>query len=106
MCLFGETLNDLYGAAWLGQQWSVQQWSVQQRLHGTAEVSVTSGVLYGAAMVQQWSVWWAMCCMVQQYSAAVVGTTVCAQQQLGPQQWMLPVRSVVRRTVRGSVSVR
>ena len=73
---------------------------------GAAEVGVTSGVLYGAAMVQQWSVWWAMCCMVQQYSAAVVGTTVCAQQQLEPQQWMLPVRSVVRRTVRGSVSVR
>jgi hypothetical protein len=46
----------MYGAAWLGQQWSVQQWSVQQRLHGTAEVSVTSGVLYGAVVVQQWSV--------------------------------------------------
>jgi hypothetical protein len=33
----------------------VQQWSVQQRLHGTAEVSVTSGVLYGAVVVQQWA---------------------------------------------------
>jgi len=46
----------MYGAAWLGQQWSVQQWSVQQRLHGAAEVGVTSGVLYGAVVVQQWSV--------------------------------------------------
>ena len=70
---------------------------------GAAEVGVTScvlygadravfGVLYGAAVVQQLSGW---------------HNSVCAQQQLGQleqQRWVLPVRWIVRRTVRGSVS--
>ena len=45
-----------------------------------------SGVLYGASVVQLWL------------------AQVCVQQQLEQQQWVLPVRRMVRRTVRGSVS--
>jgi hypothetical protein len=55
-------------------------------LSSAAVVGVMGDVsLYGATVAQQW--------LAQQ----------CAGAQ---QQWMLPVRSVVRRTVRGSVSVR
>ena len=61
--------RSMYGAAWLVQQWLVQQWSVQQRLgsrgwcdewcavwcsSSAAVVGVMGGVLYGAAVVQQW----------------------------------------------------
>ena len=53
-----------------------------------------SGVLFGAAVVQLW--------LAQIRTIA----TVCVQQQLEQQQWVLSVRWMVRRTVRGSVSVR
>ena len=57
------------------QQWSAQQWymvgaaavgaaAVGPVVFGAAEVCVASGVLYGAVLVPQWLLWWAVGCMV------------------------------------------
>ena len=94
MCLFGETLN-----AWCSMASAAV---VGATVVGAAAVGVTSGVLHGAAVVGVMGDGMYGAAVL---SAAVVGTAVCAQQQLEQQQWMLPVRSVVRRTVRGSVAV-
>ena len=61
---------------------------------GAAEVGVPSGVLYGAVLVHVAVHGWCdeRCAVWCISSAAVVGATVCVQQQLEQQQWMLPVR--------------
>ena len=56
MCLFGKTLNvwcSMASAAVVGAT-VVGATAVDSVVFGAAEVCVTSGVLYGAVLVQQW----------------------------------------------------